>query len=297
MRIVASVLLITVLLSLCACRAETEQANPVIDAYKQSAQDLISKGDTDSAIAALEEGVQKTNDAELIAMLEDLKKQTAESTAEELTESSVQEPTESTAEEPTEESTEPTTEEVTEIEIEPDVITAYEYDMDYTSIDIPEIVLPYPEVEQLNREIYDWVYEISEYGYVSASYEWHLNGDILSLIIHTQGNSYETYDAYNVSVSTGRVLSNDDILASFDMTREQYLQIAAEAIGTYFGKEYRSWEVNYPAEFEKVKELTVAEENIAESILFVGEHNKLSAVVYIYALAGPDGVDAIVEIT
>lgn len=279
MRITASILLITLLLSLCACQAETTPTASIVDTYKQCAQELLAQGDTDSAIAALEEGVQKTNDAELIAMLEDLQKQTESTEASEI---------------PPEESTEPTTQEVTEIE--PDVITVYEYDMDYTSVDIPEIVLPYPEVEQLNQEIYDWLYEICEYGYVSASYEWHLNGDILSLIIHTQGSSWVTYDAYNVSVSTGKVLSNEDVLASFDMTWDQYLQVAPEAIGNYFEEEDHGWEVNYPSEYARVRDLTVAEENIAESILFIGEHNKLSAVVYIYALAGPDGVDAIVEI-
>ena len=112
------------ILTLCACEAtNTPSADPVVDAYRQSAENLIAQGDLDSAITALEQGYAATNDATLASMLSEVKAQKeAQLQATETTQnSSSEEPEESTAEvteetttEATEESTQTPTQEPTE---------------------------------------------------------------------------------------------------------------------------------------------------------------------------------------
>lgn len=67
-------LLLGILLSLCSCAQQETQTPSLVDAYLQAAQELIDKGDLDSAIAGLEEALSITNDPLLEAKLEEAQK-------------------------------------------------------------------------------------------------------------------------------------------------------------------------------------------------------------------------------
>lgn len=81
---------------------------------------------------------------------------------------------------------------------------------------IPQIDLPGSNIEAINREIYN-DYSAPSVPYVeNVSYEWAVNGDILSLVIFgtSEDGAMRTYSAYNVSISQCRLLSDDELYAA-----------------------------------------------------------------------------------
>ena len=67
------VLSLLIVISLTACASETDTAqNNFVEIYKTKATEYIENGDTQAAIDALEEGVEKTGNAELQQMLDEL---------------------------------------------------------------------------------------------------------------------------------------------------------------------------------------------------------------------------------
>ena len=65
-------LLIVIFLTACASETDTAQNN-FVEIYKTKATEYIENGDTQAAIDALEDGVEKTGSAELKKMLDELK--------------------------------------------------------------------------------------------------------------------------------------------------------------------------------------------------------------------------------
>ena len=104
-KLMLSLLLIVCLL--CACGDAKEEHNSLADSYRSAAQKYMDSGDLDSAIAALEEGVERTGDASLQKMLAQLQEEPTEPTTEEPTTESTTEPT--TQAPTTEPTTQPTT--------------------------------------------------------------------------------------------------------------------------------------------------------------------------------------------
>jgi len=80
-KIIAGLLAVLLLIPLAGCQQEQqpEQEDPVVTAYLEAAQKYIADGDLDTAIAALEEGIQETGGNEkLTTLLEEVKSQKAQ---------------------------------------------------------------------------------------------------------------------------------------------------------------------------------------------------------------------------
>ena len=116
---------------------------------------------------------------------------------------------------------------------------------------IPQIDLPGPNIEAINREIYN-DYIAPSAGYVDAvSYEWAVNGDILSLVIFatTEDGALRTYSAYNVSISQCRLLSDDELYAAAGVDAPEIAvphAISMEVAGELAEKRYNDYYVSNP---------------------------------------------------
>ncbi len=96
---------------------------------------------------------------------------------------------------------------------------------------IPFICLPGSDVEAINAKIqritgFDgW----ENYGYYSEfDYSWHVNEDILTLILSCKFDVNYTYDIFNIDLKTCTLLTNDDILALYDLSTEDFKKHCAD---------------------------------------------------------------------
>lgn len=111
---------------------------------------------------------------------------------------------------------------------------------------IPKIMISTTSVDEINKEIWNWCYKrveeeleaISKNTLIflyNISYEWAINNDILSLLIcqqwETGGNEYSVY---NISISTGKVISKNDILAYKNVSDEEYTRVCSQVLGSQF---------------------------------------------------------------
>ncbi len=97
---------------------------------------------------------------------------------------------------------------------------------------LPYICLPGAEIEAINceiQEVYhyeDWILEGRDSGSAWArDYTWHVNGDILTLLIYFPNAEYvqdNSYRVYNIRISTRSLVTEDDILEAAGVTREAY---------------------------------------------------------------------------
>lgn len=274
MKKLLSVLMTLVLVaSLFGCGSGSTDAEAVVEAYRSSAQILLDNGDISSAVELLTNAVRETGDASLAAMLEEaitLKAQLEES-------------------QPAPQELPSETESTTSVSIEVRVSDVYN---DGFST-LPQIELPYDNVKNINQEIYDYYVPAAEAG-TGFSYDWFVNGEVLSVVIHGIGDSYEFYTVYNVSISTGNALEKEAVLSAIGLDIAQYNALAKDAFSSYF-LECNGAFASEPY-FSSKLEGTVSDDNIAASQVFLGENGSLYAIAYVGSFIGADGYDRIIEI-
>ncbi len=111
---------------------------------------------------------------------------------------------------------------------------------------IPKIRFPGAYAEQVNRELYDTLSyeiesslkEIDENGHPFTSggitYSWTVDGDILSLLVQDfyspQSSGGDQYTVYNLSLSTGQAVSDEDVLAHCGYDENSYREAAEQAV-------------------------------------------------------------------
>lgn len=172
---------------------------------------------------------------------------------------------------------------------------------------IPQINMAYGDVEKINSEIYDTFYPIiedsisamQEYGYPSRSgeveYRWAVNGDILSLVISNFGHPTMTgnyyFTIYNISISTGLLVSDAEVISQAGFSPEDYKQRVKEVLGSRF---WGSWDptnenfeqASFVEFFNDALRKTLSDDNIAKAQPYINEKGQLCITASIYALAG-----------
>ena len=182
-------------------------------------------------------------------------------------------------------------------------------DYDDTSVwAIPKIMLDDPDVVKINEEIWAELYDntvqntletVLQGGSVGngISYQWAVNEDILSLCIRCDPWDWAWTDfyVYNVSVSTGKELSDRKVYQAAGFTSSDYRERVKEAAGSSFWSgfpEDPSWMENfdpYYAElFNTQLERTIAQENIDQAIPFLNKDGQLCIVIPVYSIAAAD---------
>lgn len=124
-----------------------------------------------------------------------------------------------------------------------DVVPGIE-DWENDEYHIPEIVLSSPDVADINQEVQD-IYladaktraanpdaDYGDWEWAKVTYQWAVNGDILSLVVKGQSeySDYVEYRVYNVSVSGGNRLSNAQVVEAAGWSQTDYSRAVREAL-------------------------------------------------------------------
>ncbi len=124
------------------------------------------------------------------------------------------------------------------------------------------------------------------------SYSWTVTGDVISVIIRDGGiYNYELmkrYKVYNVSASTGNVVSAADLCEAVRISPDDYDKLLLDAV-TKKSQEYNSDPVLGDLRHQQHAK-TIAQENLDEAMPYIDVNGDLCAIVKVYISAGPDSV-------
>ena len=229
-------------------------------------------------------------------------------------ESSLEAAAETPTESLSEESAEPAPEAVAETV---PVFTVYQKEGDYSDsvgndyhylFRIPAFSGESGDTLRLNTETYDFYMSLirTELDYIeenaghsllsyNADYKYHVNGDLVSLLCHVSNDWGQTrYRAVNID-AVGRELSRAEVLKAAGLDEESFLALAAEALKASFSDPENLPEAARPyAEEQNSK--TLAEDNLLNTQLFLNGEGKLSMVVRVFVLAGPDYIWRVIDL-
>lgn len=169
---------------------------------------------------------------------------------------------------------------------------------------IPQINIAGGAIEAINKEIWDKLYvgvveeiraNLSYAGGEYIKYEWVINGDILSLWIesHPVGWAWWDYYVYNVAISTGTPLSNEEVISSAGLTTEEYYEKAKQVLGSQYWSNWERdndnfYDPNFVEWFNQSLRNTISDENIRISTPCFNSDGQLCIVAPVYSMAGAD---------
>lgn len=173
------------------------------------------------------------------------------------------------------------------------------------SFRLPQINLSVGDAQKVNQEIHDKWYamidtvgtEISQYGspYITTGmyYKWAVNGDVLSLIAvndMTPEEGATQYLVYNLSVSTGRLLTKEEFFSAVGLSEAEYTEKVKQALDGAFmdGKEDYVAQMGADEFFNAQRAKTASVENAAECMPYINSDGQLCVVGKVYAIAGGD---------
>lgn len=171
---------------------------------------------------------------------------------------------------------------------------------------IPKIELPGAEIEALNEEICksfykDYLNEDDLYRGPIIGYEWYVNGDILTLILHgVYELDFMNYSIYSVRISTAHVMTPEEVLTEAGMTAAEFETKASDALGNA----YCVWLADYISKYIDSDEQivlqfqkTISNDNAARAVPFFDEKGVLSICGNIYQIAGADYHEELLPLT
>lgn len=107
----------------------------------------------------------------------------------------------------------------------------------------PIINLNSPDVNSINIDIEQNYIEPNEPYYFGSEYDYYLNNEILSLVISNHSDSaFDSYNVYNININTGKVVSNEDILKSKNISEKTFLSKLPEYYEKKFSEIWRQYE-------------------------------------------------------
>ena len=181
------------------------------------------------------------------------------------------------------------------------VTDAFSYESgDGLTFRVPKIEYGGEGIQAVNDAIWADLYEdqlYSEYGAMTAieegwspepyrvSYEWSLNGDVLSLLtVSSYSGDYDVYSVYNVSLSAGRRMADQELLDVLGIAPEDFYGLAGMALTNAFE------ESNAPMPEDEFKaqqrQANNAEANVRAVRPYLDGSGDLCVVATVYALAG-----------
>ena len=230
----------------------------------------IELGDYEAAAKILEQGVSNTNDTSLQELLDDVKK-------------------------------------LVSIDFDNLVSDAFSYtdagESSSFEYHIPKINIDDAAIAQLNQEIYAGLeyYHISSdiaaYGFAdhSASYQWSVNGSILSLVTKTDDTmaAWTEYSVYNISILDGTEITDEELVSSVGLSMDDYYIKVEQALGS---KYWEGWDRaneqfqnnSFCEMFNAQLENTISQENLRKALPYLNSEGQLCIIAPIYSMAGAD---------
>ncbi len=153
---------------------------------------------------------------------------------------------------------------------------------------IPAVYYNGVYLENVNTAMYEELTSyISEWGPKNMIYEWSFSGDVLSVIVRRRivENDHTEYEIYNISLSQDRFLSQDEFYEALGTTR-------STAMG-WLTNMHENFNYNLvPNEYmdqsviDWMKESNLSQENLDNSVAFIGFDNTIHFKTYHYVPAG-----------
>ena len=187
-----------------------------------------------------------------------------------------------------------------------DIVTdAFSYT--YTDIDetytynIPQINLKGADIARINAEIWEKYYEGSmKYVFYAIEapesiviylidYRWTVNDDILSLVIRQAFPSSCIYhNIYNISISTGEIISNEALIQQVGYTEAEYKARMKDVMACEYVSQYKDIIETYPQPFISYIQRTLSEDNLALSRPFINKKGELCIIGIKHSMAGAE---------
>ena len=230
----------------------------------------IELGDYEAAAKILEQGVSNTNDTSLQELLDDVKK-------------------------------------LVSIDFDNLVSDAFSYtdagESSSFEYHIPKINIDDAAIAQLNQEIYAGLEydhiasDIAAYGFAdhSASYQWSVNGSILSLVTKTDDTmaAWTEYSVYNISILDGTEITDEELVSSVGLSMDDYYIKVEQALGS---KYWEGWDRaneqfqnnSFREMFNAQLENTISQENLRKALPYLNSEGQLCIIAPIYSMAGAD---------
>ena len=230
----------------------------------------IELGDYEAAAKILEQGVSNTNDTSLQELLDDVKK-------------------------------------LVSIDFDNLVSDAFSYtdagESSSFEYHIPKINIDDAAIAQLNQEIYAGLEydhiasDIAAYGFAdhSASYQWSVNGSILSLVTKTDDTmaAWTENSVYNISILDGTEITDEELVSSVGLSMDDYYIKVEQALGS---KYWEGWDRaneqfqnnSFCEMFNAQLENTISQENLRKALPYLNSEGQLCIIAPIYSMAGAD---------
>lgn len=184
------------------------------------------------------------------------------------------------------------------------VTDAYNEEIGEGYFAIPQINLKSTDCERINSEIWDTLYNgvvaNLEPEYIFSDddgirYEWNVANGILSLLIEYNASdwSWTEYYVYNIDISDGTSLSNDEVISAAGFTATDYTKSTQEALGSRFWSGWERDNENFYNQyfvdtFNTCLKNTLSDENINNSIAYLNDDGQLCVVAKVYSMAGAE---------
>lgn len=172
-----------------------------------------------------------------------------------------------------------------------------------SSYKIPQINIESGEIQQVNTQLYDKLYPLIEAAISGGQspvcrgidYRWYMNGDILSLVVESRydhDSAAVTYTVCNLSVSNGTLLPDSEVYGEMGCSEEEYLQIARDTMEACF---LEPWDMENDVNFQnsyfvdsfnELLQMTVAPENVQQSLPYINGSGQLCIIAQLYSMAG-----------
>lgn len=186
------------------------------------------------------------------------------------------------------------------------IADGYDASMEPSEWSVPQIMLDAPEITELNQEIWKTLYEGEIQNALDSSmdgtsvglgnsYQWAVNGDILSLWIesHPVPWAWTEYYVYNVSISKGERLRDRDVYSAAGLSGNRYRERVRQAAGSKFWEFFdyndrtniNGNDINF---FNLQLQNTISEENVQQAKPFLNGEGHLCVAVPVYSMAGAD---------
>lgn len=177
--------------------------------------------------------------------------------------------------------------------------TPYDYE---TCCHIPQINLENGLATKINAKIHDELYPYAEARSHSIAYTWGTKGDYLSVLVERNFIEWEwmEFHVYTISRKTGETVSTEDLLTAYGLTREGYDSMAYAMLEKMVEGMLRNQTELSDEErelYQSIREKTLSDENIRQTVPFIGENGNLCMVALLYSPAGAERYYGIYDLT
>ncbi len=157
---------------------------------------------------------------------------------------------------------------------------------------IPQVYLEGGIADELNREIYDTLYEAERNvsSLIGQYYTWGRKDNLVSLLAVNsyQDSGIRTLYLIHFSAETGEKLTDTELLSAFGLTWQEFRELAREQLREYWKDREYMLEYMDRDLFDYLVEGTLADENLDDIRPFINSQGQLSFSAWIFSPAGSD---------